>query len=160
MLLTQISRLHRGITLAITWPFTITVSWSASVNTASMSCSTSMMAWSFFKRSSSATMLSASAWPMPARGSSSSSTVGSVARVMAISNWRCSPWLVVPATTLARLVRPASSSARSQRSLTAPMALADDTQRSGFHGACRSRDWAARRTLSHTVKGRKMLVFW
>ena len=38
--------------------------------------------------------------------------------------------------------------------------LIAESQRSGFHGLCRSRDCAASRTLSHTVKGRKMLVFW
>ena len=95
-----------------------------------------------------------------ASGSSSNNTVGSVASVMAISSWRCSPWLTVAATVCVRWVRPASSMARSQRSLTTFMAAADCSQRSGFQGACRSRDCAARRTLSQTVKGRKMLVFW
>ena len=33
-------------------------------------------------------------------------------------------------------------------------------QRSGFQGCCGSRDCAARNTLSHTLNGRKILVFW
>jgi len=37
---------------------------------------------------------------MPANGSSSSSTSGSVASIMAISSWRCSPWLIAPAIAL------------------------------------------------------------
>ena len=34
------------------------------------------------------------------------------------------------------------------------------TQVSGFHGLWRARDCDARQTFSHTVKGRKMFVFW
>ncbi|MCY1370001.1 hypothetical protein D9M69_570700 [compost metagenome] len=50
--------------------------------------------------------------------------------------------------------------ARSQRWFTWVMPAAALSQRSGFQGAWRSRDCAARRTLSHTVKGKKMFVFW
>ena len=38
---------------------------------------------------------------MPAIGSSSSSSSGSAARVIAISSWRCSPWLTAPARSSA-----------------------------------------------------------
>ena len=48
-------------------------------------------------------MRSASAVPMPASGSSSNSTRGPVASVIAISSWRCSPWLMVPAIGIAAL---------------------------------------------------------
>ncbi len=41
-------------------------------------------------------MLADSSEPMPASGSSSSSTWASVASTMAISSWRCSPWLSTP----------------------------------------------------------------
>ena len=41
-----------------------------------------------------------------------------------------------------------------------PSSAALCSQRSGFQGCCASRDWAARRTFSQTVKGAKMLVFW
>ena len=53
---------------------------------ASMSCSTSIMACEGLRRSSNCTMLSASAKPIPAKGSSNNNTCGSVANVMAISS--------------------------------------------------------------------------
>ena len=46
------------------------------------------------------------------------------------------------------------------RAFTAAMLSAFASQPSGLKGAGCRRDCAARRTLSHTVKLRKMLVFW
>ena len=94
-----------------TRPSTITVMRSATSNTASMSCSTSRIACPGRSRFSSATMRADSSAPMPASGSSSSSTSAPVARTIAISSWRCSPWLNVAAIASARSASPASASA-------------------------------------------------
>ena len=53
-----------------------------------------------------------SSTPMPAIGSSSSSRRGSPASAMAISSWRCSPWLRLAAGVSARAARPTSSRPR------------------------------------------------
>ena len=109
-------------------------------------------------------MRSASATPMPASGSSSSSTWGAVASVIAISSWRCSPWLMVPATACVRDRRPATSMACSARSRVARVDSEFDSvlrsQFNGIQGFSLERDCAARRTFSHTVNGRKIFVFW
>ncbi len=84
VLLAQVGGLHLGVGAhrlaacreAMTAPLTITVMRSAMRNTASMSCSTSRIAWPAFSSASSASMRSVSSAPMPASGSSSSSTCG------------------------------------------------------------------------------------
>ena len=52
-----------------------------------------------------------SSGPMPAIGSSSSSMRGVVASAIAISSWRCSPWLSLETSTSARSARPTRASA-------------------------------------------------
>ena len=56
--------------------------------------------------------------PMPASGSSSSSTLGSVASVMATSSWRRSPCDNADAMTSRRAPSSQASSARSAASFT------------------------------------------
>ena len=51
-----------------------------------------------------------SSGPMPAIGSSSSSMRGRVASAMAISSWRCSPWLMLETSTSSRPARPTRAS--------------------------------------------------
>ena len=53
--------------------------------------------------------------PMPAIGSSSSSSRGCVASAIAISSWRCSPWARLAASTSARSPRPTSLEDRARR---------------------------------------------
>jgi hypothetical protein len=89
-----------GVPVAITWPLTITVRCVGQREDGVHVVFDQQHGVVFLDAcSSSSTMRSASATPMPASGSSSSSTCGSVASVIAISNWRCSPWLMVPAIT-------------------------------------------------------------
>ena len=65
-------------------------------------------------------MRSVSSAPMPASGSSSSSTRGLVARHIATSSWRLAPWLKVPAMRDATSSRPAAANA----SRAAPLLIA------------------------------------
>ena len=97
--------------LAITLPSAITVRRSATANTASMSCSTSSTALPARNCPMNAVMARESAPLMPASGSSSSATFGSVAITIAISSWRCSPWLSAPA----RVARPLAEADLVQR---------------------------------------------
>src|SRR6185369_8756989 len=62
----------------MTWPFTITVMRSATLNTASMSCSISRIAWSSFSATRRSSMRPVSSAPMPASGSSRRSARGAV----------------------------------------------------------------------------------
>ena len=71
-----------------------------------MSCSTSSTACRSLSARISATMRADSSAPMPASGSSSSSTRGAVASVIAISSWRCSPCDSAAARTSPRSPRP------------------------------------------------------
>src|ERR1700730_10770543 len=57
------------------------------------------------------TMRALSSGPIPAIGSSSRSMRGLVARAIAISSWRCSPWLRLETTTSARPASPTRASA-------------------------------------------------
>ena len=93
---------------------------------------------------------------MPASGSSSSSTRGSVARHMAISSCRLPPWLSEPAVRLARSARPAAASASSA---IRPLA----GQRAALSHSAQGRAWAAcalRRQFSKTLNSGKIVVRW
>src|SRR5215213_5195178 len=84
---------------------------SASANTAVMSCSTSTIGKRPFNKRSTATSRSASSWPVPAIGSSSSSSFGSIASAMLSSSARFSPCESSPAGKSARSVSPTCTSA-------------------------------------------------
>src|SRR6266853_345022 len=90
------ARIAAGAPLAITRPDTSTETRSASRNTASMSCSTS------------AIMFSDSSGPMPAIGSSRSTSRGRVASARPTSSARCSPCASVAATAASRPASPIS----------------------------------------------------
>src|SRR4029453_18685024 len=97
-----------------------------------------------------------SSTPMPAMGSSSSSRRGSPARAMAISSWRCSPWLRLAAGVLARSARPTSS--RPRRAW--PRRLS-----SRRVSARKRKEWpawacTASATLSRAVNSRSTEVIW
>src|SRR6516164_4775714 len=93
---------------------------SASANTASMSCSIKSIVSSRLSSRSMFTMRALSSGPSPAIGSSSSSMRGLVARVIAISSWRCSPWLRLATSISARAASPTrASAARAQFRLLA-----------------------------------------
>ena len=77
-----------------------------------MSCSISSMARSALSARRKPIMRCDSSAPMPAIGSSSSSSLGSPASAMAISSWRCSPWLRAAASVSARAPRPTASRPR------------------------------------------------
>ena len=151
-----LARICAGGPLSSTWPLTITVMTSATANTASMSCSTSRIAWCGASCFRSATIRAASSAPMPASGSSSSSTSGCVASTIAISSCRCSPCDSADATRSRRPASPAAASARSAPSDTGRYATASVKMRSA-RGA---RDCAASRQFSNAVNAGKMFVFW
>src|SRR6267378_2307037 len=94
----------------MTRPYTSTEIRSARRNTASMSCSTRTMVWRRLSEDSSPIMCCDSSMPMPAIGSSRSSSRGRVASAMATSSWRCSPCARLPARTFILSLRPTSSS--------------------------------------------------
>src|SRR6267143_1831259 len=94
----------------MTRPYTSTEIRSARRNTASMSCSTRTMVWRRLSEASNPIMCCDSSMPMPAIGSSRSSSRGRVASAMATSSWRCSPCARLPARTLILSSRPTSSS--------------------------------------------------
>src|SRR6266571_665891 len=85
------ARIAAGAPLAITRPDTSTETRSASRNTASMSCSTSSTVIRARMRSRSAIMFSDSSGPIPAIGSSRSTSRGRVASAKPTSSARCSP---------------------------------------------------------------------
>ena len=96
-----------GRPLAITAPLTITVMRSAMRNTASMSCSTSGMAWSGAQLAAAAPACARSPRrPCRPAARRAAAPAGAVARHIAISSWRFWPWLSSPAGARARLVRP------------------------------------------------------
>ena len=102
-------------------------------------------------------MRSVSSAPMPASGSSSSSTWGSVARHMATSSWRLAPWLGLPAVRWAWWASPARSSAWWARSMLAAQCWDGSQMNQGL-----GRTWACavRRQFSSTVNSGKMVVRW
>src|SRR5712691_13508 len=102
------ARIAAGAPLAITRPDTSTETRSASRNTASMSCSTSSTVMRARMRSRSAIMFSDSSGPMPAIGSSRSTSRGRVASARPTSSARCSPCASVATTTASRPASPIS----------------------------------------------------
>ena len=88
---------------------------SASANTASMSCSISRMVSSCLSSRRISTMRRDSSGPIPAIGSSSSSRRGEVASAIAISSWRCSPWLSLATSMSARVAEPDARERRARR---------------------------------------------
>src|SRR6266480_2755740 len=84
---------------------------SASANTAVISCSTSTTEKRSLSRRKTAMSRAVSSRPVPAMGSSSSRIFGRIARAMASSSARFSPWASSPAGTCARSARPTSPSA-------------------------------------------------
>ena len=94
--------------------------------------------------------------PMPASGSSSSSNLGRVASVIAISSWRCSPCDSALAGLSARASSPATASASRAVRLTSANFAAGRKKR--IEDLCR--DWAASRQFSNAVNERNTLVFW
>src|SRR5438477_7601939 len=102
------ARIAAGAPLAITRPDTSTETRSASRNTASMSCSTSSTVMRARLRSRDALMVSDSSAPMPAIGSSRSTSRGRVASARPTSSARCSPCARAPTTTASRPASPIS----------------------------------------------------
>src|SRR4029453_6964621 len=97
-----------------------------------------------------------SSTPMPAMGSSSSSRRGSPASAMAISSWRCSPWLRLAAGVSARAARPTSSR---------PWRAGPRKLSSRRTSARKRKEWpawacTARATLSRAVNSRSTEVIW
>src|SRR2546422_7724390 len=102
------ARIAAGAPLAIKRPDTSTEMRSASRNTASMSCSTSSTVMRARMRSRSAIMFSDSSGPMPAIGSSRSTSRGGVASARPTSSARCSPCASVAATAASCSASPIS----------------------------------------------------
>src|SRR5262245_22018532 len=129
---------------------------SASANTASMSCSISTMVSFDVSTFNISTMRADSSGPMPAIGSSSSSMRGPVASAIAISSWRCSPWLRLAQRSSARCARPtcASTARAGSRNSGSVRAL---RQKRNECPACAC---TASATLSSVVKSRKSDVIW
>src|SRR5216684_1337665 len=129
---------------------------SASWNTASMSCSISSVARFPLNPRRKPMRRCDSSAPMPAIGSSSSSRLGSPASAMAISSWRCSPWLSAAASVSARAASP--TSARPCR--------AGRRRLSSRRASARKRKewpawaWTASATLSRAVNSRSTEVIW
>src|SRR5215216_4758563 len=129
---------------------------SASANTASMSCSIRRIVSSCFKSRSVRTMRADSSGPIPAIGSSSSSKRGRVANAIAISSWRCSPWLRFATSTSARPASPTRSSAARAGSRNSGSVRASRQNRNEWPlCAC-----TASATLSSAVKSRNSEVIW
>src|ERR1700736_4142539 len=95
--------MRAGSPLAMMAPSTITLMLCASSKTASISCSTRITAWSSPSYLSKPIITAASSAPVPASSSSRSRRSGFVAKVIAISSCRLSPWLKVRAASAARV---------------------------------------------------------
>src|SRR6185437_3581934 len=129
---------------------------SASANTASMSCSISSMPQRCFRPRKRPTMRWLSSGPMPAIGSSSSSSLGSPASAMAISSWRCSPWLSDEAGVAARASRPTAARPRRAASVRLASRRTSARKRKEWpRWAC----WASA-TFSMELKSRSTEVIW
>src|SRR6266850_2245178 len=137
-----------GESLAMTRPYTSTEMRSARRNTASMSCSTRTMVWRRLSEDSSAIMCCDSSTPMPAIGSSRSSSRGRVASAIATSSWRCSPCARLPARTFIRSLRPTSSSTWRAGPVSAGSLRASRQKRK----LCPERACTASATFSSAVK--------
>jgi len=97
-----------------------------------------------------------SSWVVPAIGSSSSSTRGSVASAMAISSCRFSPWLSAPAGIAARSASPTVSRLAIARSVSAVSPATGRRKRKLWPAWA----WAATATFSSVVKPGSTLVIW
>src|SRR6267143_415814 len=137
-----------GESLAMTRPYTSTEIRSARRNTASMSCSTRTMVWRRLSEDSSPIMCCDSSTPMPAIGSSRSSSRGRVASAMATSSCRCSPCARLPARTLILSSRPTSSSTWRAGPVSAGSLRASRQKRK----LCPERACTASATFSSAVK--------
>src|SRR6266478_6139210 len=148
------ARIAAGAPLAITRPDTSTEMRSASRNTASMSCSTSSTVMRARMRSRSASMLSDSSGPMPAIGSSRSTSRGRVASARPTSSARCSPCASAAATASSRPESPISAAiARASSNSAASTATGRQKEKLDPLLAC-----TERARLSTTVRRLKMLV--
>src|SRR6185295_11965602 len=93
---------------------------------------------------------------MPASGSSSSSTFGSLASAIAISSWRWAPWLSTPAVVRSCPDRPTRASAAHAASMSDDwLCGVERMERAGSLTAC-----TPRRTFSNTDSDLRMLVRW
>src|SRR6267154_4452538 len=129
---------------------------SASWNTASMSCSIRSMARLPLNPRRNPIRRCDSSAPMPAIGSSSSSRRGSPASAMAISSWRCSPWLSAAASVSARLASPTSARpCRAGRRRVSSRRASARKRKEWPACAC-----TARATLSRAVNSRSTEVIW
>src|ERR1700704_2854765 len=129
---------------------------SASWNTASMSCSISNMARFPLNSRRKPMRRWLSSAPMPAIGSSSNSRRGAPPSAMAISSWRCSPWLRAEASVLARWASPtAARPCRAGR-------RRDSSRRASARKRKEWPAWActASATLSRAVNSRSTAVIW
>ncbi len=101
-------------------------------------------------------MRALSSGPIPAIGSSSSSRRGPVASAMAISSWRCSPWLSLETSISAREASPTRASA----------ARAGSRREASWRaGRQKWKEWpacacTASATLSSAVKSGNSEVIW
>src|SRR6185312_1818571 len=129
---------------------------SASANTASMSCSISSMPQRCFRPRRRLTMRWLSSGPTPAIGSSSSKSLGSPPSAMAISSWRCSPWLRAEAGVVARASRPTAARPRRAASVRLVSRRTSARKRKEWpRWAC----WASA-TFSSALKSRSTEVIW
>src|SRR5579883_2725407 len=121
-----------------------------------MSCSISSMPQRCFSPRRRATMRWLSSGPIPAIGSSSSSSLGSPPSAMAISSWRCSPWLSAEARVLARASSPTAARPRRAASVRLVSRRTSARKRKEWpRWAC----WASA-TFSSALKSRSTEVIW
>src|SRR5947199_2782086 len=121
-----------------------------------MSCSISRMVSSALSSRRVLTMRALSSGPIPAMGSSSRSMRGLVASAIAISSWRCSPWLSLETMTSPRPASPTRASAARAGSRNSCSRRALRQKRNeGPAWAC-----TASATLSSAVKSRNSEVIW
>src|SRR5581483_8505325 len=145
-----------GVPVAMSRPSTSTLIRSASVKTASMSCSIRTRVYSRLSSSSSITMRADSSGPSPAIGSSSRRSRGRPASAMASSICRCSPWLSRATTASARCASPTRASAARAGARKADSARASRQKRKEWPTvAC-----TARATLSSAVNSGNSDVIW
>src|SRR5262245_32095612 len=121
-----------------------------------MSCSINRMVSSPLSSRSVLTMRALSSGPIPAMGSSSRSMRGLVASAIAISSWRCSPWLSLETMTSPRPASPTRASAARAGSRNSSSRRAARQKRKEWPA------WActASATLSSAVKSRNSEVIW
>src|SRR5712691_7837490 len=121
-----------------------------------MSCSISRMVSSPLSARSVATMRPLSSGPIPASGSSSRRRRGPVASAIAISSWRCSPWLSLATRTSAREASPTRARAARAGSRRRASPRAGRQKRK----ECPACACTASATLSRAVKSANSEVIW